>query len=200
MTVLRALGIEFKATSRIMGVWLPLACFAWCAATWLQEPLFLRSYGIDLLWDGGQAFALMALSAAGLAWCIGRSQVPDWSRVYRRCPWMACITGAVGLVAYGLLLCMVILATSLTLDSISDQLPRWGRLQDWFEGWGSRALPMCFLAPGIASLRVSTVSIAILWCGASGLCLAATWPTALAVSIATAGSLLLSAGLIRSSR
>jgi hypothetical protein len=87
-----------------------------------------------------------------------------------------------------------------SFDRISSQPLAWGRFPEWVSGWAVRAIPLAFLAPGIASLRMTTVSITLLWCAAAALCLGAavalpaTWPAA---AIAGAGSILVSTGLIR---
>jgi hypothetical protein len=209
LSIARASVLEWKATARIFGPWLPGACVLGCVATWLEEPMFFRDYGINLLWDGGLAAMQLEAPLAAVVWCTSRAQAPGWRRVGRSDPALAVLSGSIGLLGYGAFLLLLTLLTTTIMEATYGMRPALSRTPDYLLGWLLPALPLSLLAPGLSFVRLPAAASLLVWLAAAGLCLGFTpprydCPVPLAMVLASAsaatGSLLLSLWLVRVTR
>lgn len=209
MSIARASVLEWKATARIFGPWLPGACLAGCVLTWLQEPLFFRDYGINLLWDGGLAALQLEAPLVALVWCASRSQAPAWRRVGRTDPLLALLSGSIGLLGYGACLLLLVSVVSSFMEAISGLHVAAARIPRCALAWLLPALPLSLLAPGLSFVRLPAAASLLLWLAVAGLSLGFTPPRydspvplamVAASAAAAAGSMLLSLWLMRVTR
>ncbi len=207
MALAAACALEARATARALGPWALLACLLGTGAAWLQEPRFLRSYGIELLWGGALAILWLLLPLLGLAWCLGRTG-HGWS-VSARAPLVAVLSGGVGLLAYMTVTCLFTASCVLILGAVGGDWGTGARLLPWAAHWVAAALPMAFLAQAIANVGASPSVTAVLWLGAaaavSGLAPASldTLPSTsvlIASVMSTLGSILAATFLVRARR
>jgi hypothetical protein len=209
LSIARASVLEWKATARIFGPWLPGACVLGCVATWLQEPLFFRDYGINLLWDGGLAAMQLEAPLVALVWCMSRAQASGWRRVVRSDPTLAVLSGGIGLLGYGVFILLIIVVTNTLMELTYGTRSLLSHAQGYALGWLLPALPLSLLAPGLSFVRLPAAASLLLWLAAAGLCLGFTpprydYPVPLAMVGASAsaaiGSMLLSLWLVRVTR
>lgn len=174
---------------------------------WAQEPWFLRSAGIQILWHGSGAINLCCFLLGTVSWLHQARERICWGRCGLAGSWT--VSSGLALTLYCLAFSVYGIVVSLTLEWISGY-PGLSVLAIVSHGlgWVLLAAPVAFLAPGLAFSPWSTTSNT---CAASLLlAIAATFLTPasldpvpvsanllLAGLLATMGSSLLSASLRR---
>ena len=209
MSITRASILEWKVTARLFGPWLPGCCLLATIATWIQEPLFLRDYGVQLLWDGGTTMLQLALPFVAFVWCANRSQAAAWQRLGRSNPFLTVLSGAIGLLFYGACLLALTLIVNLSLEATYRTHHDVVAVPRWLLAWLLPALPLCSLAPGLAcTMKRPAATLLTLLAGAAA-CLGFTVPRydnpiplamVGASAAAATGSMLLSVWLVRVAR
>lgn len=118
---MRLVALDLKILNRQLGAMPWLALVLWCSIASLQEPLFFRIQGLDLLWPAASAGAdVLCLVACGL-WSL------EATRHYcgRAYPWWS---GAVALVSTCLAAQLLAIACCMVLDAAHASPTPWASI------------------------------------------------------------------------
>ena len=158
---MRLVVLDLKILNRQLGVMPWLALVLWCSIASLQEPLFFRIQGLDLLWPAASAGAdVLGLVACGV-WSL-ESTRQYYGRVF---PWWS---GAVALGCTCLAAQLLAFASCILLDAAHSSPTPWASVGPLFGRAFLVWLPVGVMASCIAQSpwsigqRLSTLTVAFL--------------------------------------
>jgi hypothetical protein len=160
--MLRAALLDWKLTWRPLGKWWAIVLLAWCLLAWLQEPTFLREYGIQILWDAGAAGSVVGFVIFGLTWSNSR-EAAEWIPFTRGNPLRIVLVSAAALEFQALVAVCLVASICFTVDKISGTASPGGSPLLFIAKLLVVALPLSCLAPGIAACRLPTVATVMVW-------------------------------------